>query len=602
MQRILEKKVLLFFIIIGLIFVIYNNILVNGFVLDDAAVITGNSFVKKGLAGLKEIWGNDMFAGIYGQKTDIAGGRYRPLSLTLFAIIYQIIGEKAWFYHLVSIVLYAICVFLMSLFLKNLGELFSIKMEILSRWVIISTLLFIVHPIHVEVVANIKSADEMLCAIFVFAMFIKGMRASNIKHYWIVGFYYFLSLCSKETAFFAPIFLYYLNKNFRKGYGLLVIILFFVLYNVIRWNAIGNPFLIKPKYEFDDPYLRYTFIEKLPVIMYIAILYLKKLLFPWPLCYDYSYNAVEIVKWLSFKTLFSVSIIIILIYIFWRAQRNHPIITLMGIFYLIFYLPISNLFMNTGVALGERFIFLASAGFIGAVSYLPSLISEKRFEYILYYLVVPLVLICGVLVYTRNKDWHDNLTLFKADVNKVPNSARAHYYYGREIWFAINAKTLDSSYFDTAIYEVKKALEILPTFYHARYDLGLIYKAKRDVENAKRCFEEVLSQEPNHINSTYELGFLLAAAYNKIDSGILLMEKALSWGYKGDDSYLNLGVAYGIKGNYQKALEYFQKGLQKFPDNPNYYLNIAYTYEKMGNMSEKKKYEEMYQRILNKNK
>ena len=64
----------------------YGNTLLNNWALDDTLLILGNSFTKEGLAGLKGIWTKDMFVGAHGREFELTGGRYRPLSLTVFAL------------------------------------------------------------------------------------------------------------------------------------------------------------------------------------------------------------------------------------------------------------------------------------------------------------------------------------------------------------------------------------------------------------------------------------------------------------------------------------------------------------------------------------
>ena len=67
----------------------------------------------------------------------------------------------------------------------------------------LATLLFIAHPIHTEVVNNIKSADEMLCLLF----FLTSATAwliyadtADVRWRYVSFAAYAVALCSKETA------------------------------------------------------------------------------------------------------------------------------------------------------------------------------------------------------------------------------------------------------------------------------------------------------------------------------------------------------------------------------------------------------------------
>ncbi len=80
-----------YIIIIGFCFALYSNTLSNEFALDDTMVLTQNEFVKEGISGVPKIFKYDTFIGRYGEQvTNLPGGRYRPLSVALLAVEYDI--------------------------------------------------------------------------------------------------------------------------------------------------------------------------------------------------------------------------------------------------------------------------------------------------------------------------------------------------------------------------------------------------------------------------------------------------------------------------------------------------------------------------------
>lgn len=97
--------------------------------------------------------------------------------------------------------------------LHNLFKEYNILFPILV------TLLFIVHPIHTEVVNNLKSRDELLSFLFGLSSlyyFIKNQENGLWKHLFLALFFLTLALLSKKTAvlFFAfiPLTLYFFLK------------------------------------------------------------------------------------------------------------------------------------------------------------------------------------------------------------------------------------------------------------------------------------------------------------------------------------------------------------------------------------------------------
>ena len=90
-------------------FLLYANTLSHGFVLDDKIVITENQFTKQGFSGIKDIFTHDSMTGFFGRdKNLVAGGRYRPLSMAIHAVEWEIFGDWPLVYHLINVLCYAL--------------------------------------------------------------------------------------------------------------------------------------------------------------------------------------------------------------------------------------------------------------------------------------------------------------------------------------------------------------------------------------------------------------------------------------------------------------------------------------------------------------
>ena len=143
-------------------FGLYANTLSHGYVLDDRVVITGNTYTQAGFAGIGDLLTTDSFRGFLGRDVEeLAGGRYRPLSLVTFAIEGALFGDSPAVAHLGNVLLFALCcVVLLGVLQELLGERSGPLSGLSVPFA--SALLFAVHPIHTEVVANIKGRDEIL--------------------------------------------------------------------------------------------------------------------------------------------------------------------------------------------------------------------------------------------------------------------------------------------------------------------------------------------------------------------------------------------------------------------------------------------------------
>ena len=133
-----------------------------GYVLDDEMVYWKNEYVQKGLSGIGQIFSTDSFMGYFKeQKFLLEGGRYRPLSLATFAMEVEFFGaDKPAAGHFFNILLYGLTGMLLY---RILLGLFPVREG--GQWYFslpfLATVFYMLHPLHVECVANIKGRDEI---------------------------------------------------------------------------------------------------------------------------------------------------------------------------------------------------------------------------------------------------------------------------------------------------------------------------------------------------------------------------------------------------------------------------------------------------------
>jgi tetratricopeptide (TPR) repeat protein len=229
------------FIVIALLGLIFNlTTLNNEYALDDGIIIHQNDWVIKGTAGIKGILTKDAYESFYRRMnaTDqLAGGRYRPLSVVSFALEQEIIGAypKTGLYpaqcwdtnenklndaeedlnndgvfnevdcqvkgaslrHFVNIITFIIGVMLLFLFFRN--YIFKTNHDL----AFLAAIIFLMHPIHSEAIANVKSRDEIFSLIFISLTFFysfKYMEDRKTKTLFWAATTFLLALLSKEYA------------------------------------------------------------------------------------------------------------------------------------------------------------------------------------------------------------------------------------------------------------------------------------------------------------------------------------------------------------------------------------------------------------------
>lgn len=635
----MKNKLLLCLLLFAIAFLFYSNSISNGFALDDLIVITGNRFTQKGFEGVKDIFTHDAFVGTYGEALNLSGGRYRPFSIAAFAIEKQLFGNKAEMFHFFNVLEFALTAVVMFL---TLSKLFAKQNNALP---FLATLLFVIHPLHTEVVANIKSRDEIYALLFSLIAFYlllpkaekkvvskpipkenkkvvtqqsktkiasslamtnekvaslptitqeKKDPAVSFPLWGLGGIIFFIALLSKENAItfvaLIPLALFLFTDYKIKTIALKTapLLIVSIIYLILRAKYAGMVGDRVTTDIMDDSYMRASFIEKIATITQVQLRYLILLIFPYQLSYDYSYNQIPLVTFSN--PLVIVSLIIhvgALIYAIVNF-RKQKIIAYAILFYFATFSIVSNLVFNIGTSMAERFAYMPSFGFCILLAYgllkllKVDLFQNEKIKSAALALTVMLVVVAATQVIPRNKDWKDNYTLYKADVNKVPNSARALLYYGIEN-IGPYQRTNDVTYINEAINSIKKATVINPDFHYAWHNLGVAYQSINKWPESIDCYEHVLKLQPNNEQALYGLGLAYGKGLNQPDKAIpyfktLLVDLKLTQ----VDYFEGMGLCYAVKGDFRQALNYFNQGIAAHPESGKLFYNVAITYANAG--------------------
>jgi tetratricopeptide (TPR) repeat protein len=600
------RSVFLFFLFVFSA-LLYANTLGHQYAFDDSIVITENPYTQSGLKGIPKLLTTDFFEGIYGYQTDLSGGRYRPLSLTSFAIEYQLFGENPLPGHFFNILLYALCVLMTFLVLEQwFGRSSTIPY--------FSSLLFLVHPVHTEVVANIKSRDEILCflllfgALYWFYRWISDGRDGKILAFSCICF--FLSLMAKETAItFIPVFCligFYFEKqplrsSIRAGLPFLVVA---IAYFMLRVSIVGMVGGNDSADIMENPFVNSGFMEKYGTISVLLFKYLSLLFFPHPLTSDYSFNHVPFVDFGSPVALLGLLIYLFLgIYMVARL-RNRDVLALAILLYLAPLSIVSNIVFNVGAPMGERFLFLPSFGFVVGVSALldqwlldgeetASPIRAISASKAVLALLAISVCLLSVKTISRNADWYDNSTLFAKDIVTSVDSAKMQYFFANTFVnrYMGGKKAENKPLLGIAEKHLKKSLRINPDFVSSLYTLGLVYASLDQGQLARSYLDETLIRQPGHRKASQLLGEVHGRLLGDYDQALYYLEAARDeFGDTEPGLLLNLGNVYAVKGDFQQAILIFEELIQSDPKNAEYHVNMGLTYQSMGDQAKAESY------------
>lgn len=592
-----KEACIIFFVAIG----IYFKALPYEFVLDDQIVISDNKYTKKGIDGIADIFSHDSFTGYFGEQKDlVAGSRYRPLSIALFALVHEYFGLNARMYHAVNILLYAL---LGLLIFRVLSVLFHRAAEG-QKWFasvpIIATLLYVVHPVHTEAVANIKGCDEILAMLGAMAALYAVLRFVCTKSwFWLLasGLFFMAGIMAKENTitFLAviPLALFFFTQTRFLTWvvAMLPALLMAAAYVAIRYQVIGFLFSENTSQDLlNNPFLGMAADEKAATILYTLGLYAKLLVFPHPLTHDYYPYHIPIMNWSEMGTLLSggVYLILIALALFGLFKKR---VYAFGIMYFLATLSIvSNIFFPIGTFMNERFIFMPSLAFSIVAGYYAAHFIQSNTLW-KKWLAAGLTVLC-IAAFTwrslvRIPVWKNALSLNTAAVKVSENSARANCFMGTALYQEAQKTThVDQrmSIIRQAEIYIDKSLSIVPDYLSAnQMKSGVVaeyYRFDRDLDKLLVGFAEILerragveyvAQYCEYLNNRdtdvdklldfyYHVGYeIFAIRQKKYDYAL----KYLSYGYQLDpnDAKINFGMgkAYIGWGDQQRSQQHLEK-------------------------------------------
>ena len=562
------------FVLVFICIVFYANTLNNQFALDDIVVLNQNKYVKKGFSGIYNILTKDSFYGHYGQATHLAGGRWRPLSLVVFALEYPLLGDNPIGYHFNNLLLYTLC----CLVLFALLRVYIFKDNHLAAF--FAALLFAIHPIHTEAVANVKSLDELLSLLLLLTALYFSLKYINegrhTNHLIIALAAYFLALLSKENGitffFLLPVTFYCFTKENVKKAIVHSLPYFAVgsVYLFIRYRILGTPTATQE--ILNAPFLYASSEEKIATKLYVLGKYFLLLFFPHPLSYDYSYKQIPYVIFSNVYVICSIVLYIVLAALGIYGLRKRSILAYIILFYLTSISIVSNLIVDIGGVMGDRFLFQPSVGLVICLGLLLSYASSTPlFRTVTTGAIVIVTVVCGYIVVNRNADWYSNETLFLHDVKVAPASIKANYFAGIALINSADKEKEDSvktAELKESLMYFKKAAQIDTTVPEIFLNEGVSYSRLNDLDNAEKSWMKAKKISPNNVELKKDLVYL-ADVYTKkameeankkdYNKAIYYASKALQYDSLNVPLWYNLGAQYYNLQNYAATRQVWQK-------------------------------------------
>lgn len=586
----------IFLIVIGLVF--YYNSFYNKYALDDDIVMRLNTYVQDGFSGIPKIMSTDAYDSFFksmGSAGELSGGRYRPLSIVTFAIEQGIFGDNPMERHIASVLFYILSVVVLLKFLRDyLFKYISLPINS-SDLAFFTSLIFLIHPLHTEVVSNVKSRDEILSFLFIILSLQYAFRFSEEKNRnnLLLGMLcYFCALLSKEwgiTLVALIPMMFFIFKKQTIGESIKTSLPFFavaIFYFVLRYKVVGAGRTQPITEVLNNPFAYATAVQTKATEIFVLLKYLKLIFIPYPLSADYSYNTIpyknfgDAFVWLSIFVHGG-----IVIYFLNLLRKRNWLAFAFG-FYLAHLFLVSNLAMPIGATMGERLLYHSSLGFAMAIGFLLLTLlnkinfsSESGKQFVAATAMVALIVPDGCITISRNADWKTDNILFMHDAWVVPNSVLANGNSGKAFieLAQVEKDSLKRKFFlDSAIFHLIKSVRTHPKYVNGYLNLGLAKFHQKDLDSAEYYWNMARKYFPTHpfFKQSYDpalAGALVDKAkqlgkMNRIGEAISLIHRALRYDSTNVEVWYHYGGANFSAGKLNEAYRAWTKALQLNPN------------------------------------
>lgn len=529
-----------------------------GFVMDDTTAIRSNPDLA-GWDALYMVWTHP-----YGGEGSPFFGLYRPLTMAVFAFVWNLGGHWPLWLHVLAVLLHAIATLLVHRMLVQIGG----RVPALA-----GALWFAVHPVHVEAVANIANSSEVLVAIWTCLLALHLARAGHDTAGigWTgaigAGVLYLLAFLSKESgAVAAPLALLWVwirgvpLRRFARVVPVFAVAAVLVLAaraavlgGIVGGDDIGTPGLAELSH-----------LQRVGAMLSLGPRIAELLLWPATINPHYGPSSFPTPVGLWAGATLVVALVLLGVGA-WRARRGDRRWLGAMAWVAIAFLPASNLLVATGQILAERTLYVASIAIAMLVCVtidaIPAAARDARTRRNLARVVAAgvtaLTLVAAVRTRRFVEVWRDHRSLFA----QIVAADSANY---RGFWLS-GLEARNSGSIPDALTLLGKAHAMYPSDRGLRIDYSeTLLHAGRPTQAAE--IAAGLLSSPKHRTRPYVVALYLEAVEQAFGAdSVTAAATTLMRTAPSPTAALFLGRAYESRGMTDSAAAVYRRGLAMAP-------------------------------------
>ena len=537
-----RSEILVFLTLAALGLLVYSNALFGPFVIDDTPYIVDNEWIRS-----------------LSNFSNVSGLRY--VGDLSYALNFRFGGLDPFGYHLVNVAIHIANSLLLYSLITAVSKAFSLRGSSkedrcdtpVAAIALAVSVIFLLHPIQIHAVTYISQRYTSLAAFFYFLAlllylkaFLAGGGARRSALYLGALGAALLAMKTKEISFTLPFVMALFDFTLLNDGGgirrrLLRLAPFFFISLIIPLGLLLPSIGVMRSGNRVEELMRVKKLNELSGISSYRYLltqaevvttYIRLVLFPVHRYFHYHFplagSVLEPAVYIpaaALAALFSSAVILVVRSV--RKRSLYAFLAGVGILWFFLTLAVESSVIPIRAVFAVRRIYLPSAGLIlalvTAAFYVGAALRNRwnaRLDTVKLTLVLMLIIALGLglLTYSRNGLWNDEMLLYEEEVRKNPYSSSTHMYLGIEYFrrgrskdaldefkkaVAINPdsifvhKTLSKYYFrvgliDESIAENRLIIGLDPGDLEARYNAGVLYMSKGMLKEASAELKALL--------------------------------------------------------------------------------------------------------------
>lgn len=533
----------------------------------------------------------------------------RPLREISYLLDYSFFGLDPRWYHFQNIFWHALNCWLVYRL--------AVRLDLSATAAWLSSLLFLVHPVHVEVAANSSHRKDSLALAFLLMALLSYMNVFEQKSFSRRYVWLFSSCALWITAFFA--------KGNSLVFPAIIMAYEYTLVPeekrlIVRWKQMVPLLCIS---SVAGLLVWYWYISTLPsfkmaiigafiktgdlagfsVSAYILMVLksfafmFSKLVLPLDLSMEYIYAVPK-----SIVDPWVVSALVLLVLacvLAYRWKKTSPLLLFLLLMSAILWFPTANIVWHFSYFAADRYMYAPSAG----LCILAVLLSESALPSARRYVVfgwLCILFVCAILSWNQSGIWRNEMSLYSHMLKVSPRSLEAMvglanaYYSAKEYdtsaRYATQALERDATDFRPYMIlgninfvhnRLHDALELLleaqkknPLSPEVHNALGSVYDDLGQTGQAVESFKAALKLRQDYVEAYTNLGVAYERS-NNLPEAESALEKALAVNDKHVPAWFNLGIVRYRKNDKQGARRAFSEAVQRDPHHTDALTNLS---------------------------